>query len=118
MKFKQIFFGLALLTITGLVSCKSDTPTETEATTAPAPTATEVTPQQAAPAQNPDGGQIQIQPGSGNPQNIQVTPGTQTAPGTMAPGTAAPATGGSGKINPAHGQPGHSCAVPVGSPLP
>ena len=25
---------------------------------------------------------------------------------------------GSGKINPAHGEPGHDCAVPVGSPLP
>lgn len=26
--------------------------------------------------------------------------------------------GGSGKLNPAHGEPGHDCAVPVGSPLP
>ena len=25
---------------------------------------------------------------------------------------------GTGRINPAHGEPGHDCAVPVGSPLP
>lgn len=31
--------------------------------------------------------------------------------------TTSPATG-SGKLNPAHGEPGHDCAVPVGSPLP
>jgi hypothetical protein len=43
---------------------------------------------------------------------------TEVAPvQTMPAGSTAPA-GGSGKINPAHGQPGHSCAVPVGSPLP
>lgn len=29
-----------------------------------------------------------------------------------------PATGNSGRINPPHGEPGHDCAVPVGSPLP
>lgn len=29
-----------------------------------------------------------------------------------------PAAGSSGMLNPAHGEPGHDCAVPVGSPLP
>lgn len=29
-----------------------------------------------------------------------------------------PATANSGKINPPHGQPGHSCEIPVGQPLP
>ena len=117
MKFKQIFIGLAFLSVTGFVSCKSDTPSTTDETTTTTP-ATEVAPQQTAPAaQSPNNGQIQIQPGSGDAQQINVQPATQQAPGTTAPGTAAPA-GGSGKINPAHGQPGHSCAVPVGSPLP
>ncbi len=43
---------------------------------------------------------------------------------TMPPGAspvASPVTtpvSGSGKLNPAHGEPGHDCAVPVGSPLP
>lgn len=31
---------------------------------------------------------------------------------------ALPSSGNSGKINPPHGEPGHDCAVPVGSPLP
>ncbi len=43
--------------------------------------------------------------------------GTTASPVMAAP-TASPATGSTGKINPPHGQPGHDCAVPVGSPLP
>lgn len=35
----------------------------------------------------------------------------------MAP-VASPAAGGPGRLNPAHGEPGHDCAVPVGSLLP
>lgn len=31
--------------------------------------------------------------------------------------TANPTTSGSGKLNPAHGQPGHDCAIAVGAPL-
>lgn len=38
---------------------------------------------------------------------INPTPIVPTNPGTSA----------SGKLNPAHGEPGHDCAVPVGAPL-
>ena len=46
-----------------------------------------------------------------------ITPGmTPGATPGMAP-TPLP-TNGSQRLNPAHGEPGHDCAVPVGSPLP
>ncbi len=35
----------------------------------------------------------------------------------VAPASAMPASG-SARLNPPHGEPGHDCAVPVGSPLP
>ncbi|HQV40370.1 MAG: hypothetical protein IPL81_04950 [Flavobacteriales bacterium] len=47
-------------------------------------------------------------------------PATVTMPPAVSP-VASPVTSpgaGSGKLNPAHGEPGHDCAVPVGSPLP
>ena len=40
----------------------------------------------------------------------------QAAPTINAPTTPAP-TNGTVKLNPAHGQPGHDCAIPVGQPL-
>ncbi|MGV9011179.1 MAG: hypothetical protein ACOH13_01160 [Flavobacteriales bacterium] len=52
--------------------------------------------------------------GSGNAGNnaaMQMPPATAPMP------PASPISG-MGKINPAHGEPGHDCAVPVGSPLP
>lgn len=58
------------------------------------------------------------QGGSGAPIEIKTAP---SGPGAMqVTPSAAPAAGGamSGKINPPHGQPGHSCDVPVGQPLP
>jgi hypothetical protein len=39
-------------------------------------------------------------------------------PQTIAAPASAPKAGGSGRVNPAHGQPGHDCAVAVGAPLP
>jgi len=42
-------------------------------------------------------------------QRQQAQPPLQTLP--------APAAQGSARLNPAHGQPGHDCAVPVGQPL-
>ena len=51
------------------------------------------------------------------------TPVTQQAPAnvvqTASPQPTTPSTtaAGSGKLNPAHGQPGHDCAVAVGAPL-
>ena len=48
----------------------------------------------------------------------QTVPATQAV--TMAAPTSAPASGPvdpTAKLNPAHGQPGHDCAIPVGAPL-
>lgn len=66
--------------------------------------------------------------GSGKPgnenQNIQIVqPGMNGGStfSTMPPGSpvnSAPASGGSGRLNPAHGEPGHVCEIPVGQPLP
>ena len=50
------------------------------------------------------------------PQAAGVAQGIQVSPASATPATAAPASG-SGKLNPAHGQPGHDCAIPVGAPL-
>ena len=103
------------------------------AVTTAAPASAEATPPQtagAASTPNPEHGK----PGHrcdipvGAPLNspagkTQVSPLEGAAPGmTMSPPSAqpaaAPVTGGAGqRINPAHGRPGHDCAVPVGQPL-
>lgn len=44
-----------------------------------------------------------------------ATPAPQSAPVTTAP--SAPANQKEAKLNPAHGLPGHDCAIPVGAPL-
>jgi hypothetical protein len=49
--------------------------------------------------------------GAKAPAQVQQ-PVTSPAPASS------PAAKGSGRINPAHGQPGHDCAVAVGAPLP
>lgn len=57
--------------------------------------------------------------GSSAPAATSMT--VPPASGTTAPVVTAPpspATGATGKINPPHGEPGHDCAVPVGSLLP
>jgi len=58
---------------------------------------------------------------AGATQNIQMGTGMNMAPQTMTiPSTQGTPTqgGGSGRINPPHGEPGHVCEVPVGEPLP
>jgi hypothetical protein len=54
-------------------------------------------------------------PLSSSPQQQfqQPAPATQTLPMQPQPATNA----GGIKLNPAHGQPGHDCAIPVGQPL-
>ena len=60
--------------------------------------------------------------GTDSPANA-LTEAVQAKDGAAAPQNAAveaPAnnkTAGEVKLNPAHGQPGHSCSVPVGAPL-
>ena len=51
--------------------------------------------------------------GSGSAGNNTMMPTPAPAPMPVAD----PVTG-KGMLNPAHGEPGHDCAVPVGSPLP
>lgn len=49
------------------------------------------------------------------PQTVTPAPSFNQQPAAQpsTPGTSA----SSGKVNPGHGQPGHDCSVPVGSPL-
>jgi len=57
--------------------------------------------------------------GSATTQQVSITPPTESGSATPAilnPDTAATAT--SPGMNPPHGQPGHVCGTPVGSPLP
>lgn len=49
------------------------------------------------------------------PSQMQVE---RALPPPTAPAASSTPGQASGKINPPHGQPGHDCAVPVGSPLP
>jgi len=61
-------------------------------------------------------------PGASTAPQIQNSPVTAPAGGASmmqsAPGASATPSGMSGKPNPPHGQPGHSCAIPVGQTLP
>ena len=108
MLIKKLIFSGVLMSFLAFAACKNE-PAATDAAPATPEAGTEATttPTTAAPAPAPAGA-----PTSGQPMQTVVAP-VQTMPA----GSTAPA-GGSGKINPAHGQPGHSCAVPVGSPLP
>jgi len=60
-------------------------------------------PLSSAPATPSASTQVQAPQGSVSPAPAQVSPATPA--------------GATGKLNPAHGQPGHDCAVPVGAPL-
>ncbi|MBK8747904.1 MAG: hypothetical protein IPM04_08530 [Saprospiraceae bacterium] len=106
MLIKKLIFSGVLMSFLAFGACKNE-PAATDAApvTPEAGTEATTTPTTAAPA--PAGA-----PANSQPMQTEVAP-VQTMPA----GSTAPA-GGSGKINPAHGQPGHSCAVPVGSPLP
>ena len=59
--------------------------------------------------QNGNAGQIQ-------PNSVTSTPAASPAPVMAIPNNKTPA-GTSGKVNPAHGEPGHDCSKPVGEPL-
>lgn len=118
MVLKQILLGGTLAAMMALTACKNDAPaTETTPVTEPAPApATDMS----APAENPGvnlsspssdaNAPVSAPAGQGAP--IQIQPATSTPPPASAP------MGGSGKVNPPHGQPGHTCDLPVGAPLP
>ena len=95
-------FSAVLVLALAWTACNNDTPQQSTAPTEATPAvSTEST---------ADFGASQ----GGGAQDVSATPGVLTA--TPPPATA-PAAGGSAKVNPPHGQPGHSCAVPVGAPL-
>jgi hypothetical protein len=97
MKINCLYVALLLVLIG--TACKNDTPNQTNAAAAATSDtlATEVATQ--APALSGEAGAIAF------PAEAQ---------GQAAPNTAA---AGSGKLNPAHGQPGHRCDISVGAPL-
>ena len=127
---------LYMVVLAGLFSAcnnsKSNTATETQAATQSglsgsqaAPTAT--TAGQAGLLTNPEHGKpghdcaLPVGAPLAQKTNTQQLPPPQpAAPTVTAPATAQPVAekaSGSGKLNPAHGQPGHDCAKPVGAPL-
>ncbi|WP_207495194.1 hypothetical protein [Aridibaculum aurantiacum] len=68
-----------------------------------------------APLNSPVANTAQPQVQQVTPANQQVQVGPQITP--IQPAKPALPTAGSGRVNPAHGEPGHDCAVPVGAPL-
>jgi preprotein translocase subunit SecG len=80
--------------------------------------------QDAAPSPQPapmqENMQPQMQPGvTQQPTPTSTTPTATPVTPAPVPATATPSGGSqkAGNLNPPHGQPGHSCAIPVGSPL-
>lgn len=132
------FATLAVATAFTLACCSNTEEAKAPALpteTAPSPINVEVAPQ---PSPSPDAaapvsGTAQLNPPHGEPGHrceIPVgapldgsapPPASSAPPITLNPPSPTPSspTGvNSGKINPPHGEPGHDCAVPVGSPLP
>lgn len=98
-------YSLALAMALAWMSCGSDAPQSSEPT--PEATTTATPQDQAAPS-------LATQDAASE----AVAPSVAGAPVPQpAAVTTSPAGSGTGKMNPPHGQPGHSCAVPVGAPL-
>lgn len=129
---KNLFFGVLVLSAATFAACSDSKPsgdakpaTDTAATATPPVMQPATTTQPgatntdtSAPAAAPAGGtsatpqvstpQVQVQPMNGaNPSPVQMNPQKVETPPGM-----------SGKANPPHGQPGHSCAIPVGQKFP
>lgn len=103
----KIFLFTVLLTAV-FISCKNDQP-DHDNSVVPLKSAMAVS--APAPASMPVAAGMNAQSaGSVSPQQIQMQTPAAVAPNTS---MAAPA----GKMNPAHGQPGHKCEIPVGAPL-
>ncbi|WP_293301141.1 hypothetical protein [Pedobacter sp. UBA4863] len=114
---------LALVAAATLVACSSKNTNETQAANQdglPAPSAT--TANQRGLLTNPEHGQpghdCALPVGAPLAQKIATTP--QPAPDNATPTAPQPVAEKPSitqKLNPAHGQPGHDCAKPVGAPL-
>lgn len=111
---KKIILAAACIAFV-FASCSDDKKTETNNTTntantqAPAPNQAPAGQQTVTTAPTTtEGGNVNVQPQQANAPQVQMQ---NAAPdGGQAPK--------SGTINPPHGQPGHTCAVPVGQPIP
>ncbi len=96
---KNYLFAVSSLLLLSLTACKdtgkepSNITIDGASTEQPASTSTPATAEEATPAQN------------------------TTTPVASTPATTNQAAAASGKLNPAHGQPGHRCDIPVGTPL-
>ncbi len=114
---KQFLYIFCLLS---LVACNADKTKTTDAKTATdlqAPVAAEgLNPAHGAPGHRCDiavGAPLSSPLAQPNSTIQQSTPAPQ-----MPAATTTPAASGQGqKLNPAHGMPGHDCALPVGAPL-
>lgn len=94
-------FSVALVLSFVWTACNNDAPKQS------------ATPTEESPATAPEGTMQTALP-------QEATPSTTMPDPTVLPSTPPPApapAGGSAKTNPPHGQPGHVCGVPVGSPL-
>ena len=107
MKIQTIAFALSLA-MTG-VACQNDAPQQTTTTTE------ETTAGEAAPNSIVEGANLPTAvspdpapPSVGTTQTIVTPPSTAPTGGVTLP---------AGTPNPAHGQPGHQCGIPVGTPL-
>ena len=128
-------FPLLIAVVCLAVACNEKQP-ETIATPAPfdpaavvSPTPVDVAPGATAvndpnPAHGEPGHRCDIAVGAS--LSTPVTAGSAEAPAAFTPMDPAPAmqtmpttpSAGGGRLNPAHGEPGHDCAVAVGAPLP
>ncbi len=160
---KLLYVALIGTSLAAFTSCSSDSEAEQDAVTntnTPAPTPTTLPmPEQSAttpvadpatpaaapqaapatanaapppPAAAPSNGNVKLNPAHGQPghdcaiavgaplngKRAAAPTAPQAKPVMNVAPAAAPAKGGSGRVNPAHGQPGHDCAVAVGAPLP
>lgn len=134
---KKIFFTLSIASFALFFSCKNEKTTETSNETTTETTQTENT------AVNNSSGEVKLNPAHGQPghrceipvgqpldgsgSNKSQTISTQTSPvinnnnSPVINTNKATNTGNNtntGNLNPAHGQPGHRCDIPVGQPLP
>jgi hypothetical protein len=129
---KKIEMAVAIIALSAMVACSnaenkilnSDENSETEQNYVPK--------QNSAPATNADG--VRLNPPHGEPGHVCEIPVGQPLDGsgdagtqTMEIKTELPASEvqanttqptGNVKLNPAHGEPGHVCEIPVGQPLP
>ncbi len=127
---KQILFGAIIVAVTTFSACadnnqpSGDAATIDSATITPGadvPPTTNVSVQPDTSAPNAVPAPITSEPVnvSSTPANVTAVPVDPNQPGApMAPQIPPTSSAWSGKPNPPHGEPGHSCAIPVGQPLP